>query len=75
MRGNACPEDCLVAVIAGYIDNSAFLPRRVGRYITGLSLFWNFWKPENVREFCKGQGKAQSRGKVRKYVWSWKSVK
>ena len=42
MRGNACPEDCLVAVIAGYIDNSAFLPRRVGRYITGLSLFWNF---------------------------------
>ena len=31
MRGNACPEDCLVAVIVDYIDNSAFLPLRVGR--------------------------------------------
>jgi len=26
---------------------------------TGLTLFWNFWKPQNVRE------KAQCHGKVR----------
>jgi len=23
---------------------------------TGLPLFWNFWTPGNVREFCKGRG-------------------
>ena len=29
----------------------------------GLPLFWNFWKPGNVRQLCKGQGKGTKLGK------------
>ena len=34
------------------------------------ALFWNFWKPGNVGEFCESQEKAQSQGKVREFVYS-----
>ena len=42
-----------------------------------VPLFWNFWKPGNVREFCKGQG--NGKGKVREKsgnlcsqgIWLW----
>ena len=41
----------------------------------GLPLFSNFWKPRNIREFCKGQGKGTESGishgnfgKVREFV-------
>ena len=32
---------------------------------SGLPLLWNFWKPGNVREFCKDQGKVREKYKVR----------
>jgi len=39
---------------------------------SGLPLFWNFWKPGNVREFCTGQGKVRERAysqrNVREFV-------
>ena len=42
---------CMVLTLAGFYC----------ALLTGLPLFWNFWKPGNVGEFCKGQGKGTSR--------------
>ena len=35
------------------------------KFISGLPPIWNFWKPGNVRELCKGQGKVRERHNVR----------
>ena len=47
-----------------------------GRSRTGLPLFWNFWKPGNVREFCTCQEKGIKSGKgkvicVVRDMWLW----
>ena len=38
---------------------------------TGLPLLWNFWKPGNVGEFCKGQGKGTESGNLIVTPWQY----
>ena len=50
--------------------------RAICTLLSALPLFWNFWKPGNVREFCKGQGKGTKSGRgqgicVVKDIWLW----